>query len=295
MNLKHLKVFCQIVDSGSANLAAEKLHIAATAVSMQMSNLEESLGGKLFDRSTRPMSLTTLGQYIYPKAKELLSNARQMENEAKGIASGDYGWLSIGFVRSTLHSLIPESVRAMREQSPKIRIDLDEMLSEHQAENIRKGVIHIGISRQIGQYEKEKDMRYIPLIQDPMVAAIPINHALAKKKAVKPSELDCLPFIAFPKDPFSKFSSQSLSYLQEHGGTPSVGYEAREIQTALGLVAAGLGATLVGKTVAQNNRTDVVFVPVKGAQLESEIFAITSSDKPNLVVQEFIRILCARM
>jgi DNA-binding transcriptional LysR family regulator len=69
MNLKHLKVFCQIVDSGSANLAAEKLHIAATAVSMQMSNLEESLGGKLFDRSTRPMSLTTLGQYIYPKAK----------------------------------------------------------------------------------------------------------------------------------------------------------------------------------------------------------------------------------
>ena len=295
MNLKHLKVFCQIVDSGSANLAAEKLHIAATAVSMQMSNLEESLGGKLFDRSTRPMSLTTLGQYIYPKAKELLSNARQMENEAKGIASGEYGWLSIGFVRSTLHSLIPESVRVMREQFPKIRIDLDEMLSEHQAENIRKGVIHIGISRQIGQYEKEKDMRYIPLIQDPMVAAIPINHALAKKKAVKPSELDCLPFISFPKDPFSKFSSQSLSYLQEHGGTPSVGYEAREIQTALGLVAAGLGATLVGKTVAQNNRTDVVFVPVKGAQLESEIFAITSSDKPNLVVQEFIRILCARM
>ena len=293
MNLKHLRVFCQIVDSGSANLAAEKLHIAATAVSMQLSNLEESLGGKLFDRSTRPMSLTTLGQYIYPKAKALLSNARQMENEAKGIASGDYGWLSIGFVRSTLHSLIPESVRVMREEFPKIRIDLDEMLSEHQAENIRKGTIHIGISRQIGQYEKEKDMIYIPLIRDPLVAAIPINHPLAKKKTVAPSELDCLPFISFPKDPFSKFASQSLNYLQEHGATPNVGHEAKEIQTALGLVAAGLGITLVGKTVAKNNRTDVAFVPIKGKQLESEIFAITSSDKPSLVVQEFIRILCA--
>jgi DNA-binding transcriptional LysR family regulator len=183
----------------------------------------------------------------------------------------------------------------MREHFPKIRIDLDEMLSEHQAENIRKGVIHIGISRQIGQYEKEKDMCYIPLVRDPLVAAVPINHPLAKKKSVKPSDLDCLPFISFPKDPFSKFANQSLSYLQEHGGTPSVGYEAKEIQTALGLVAAGLGGTLVGKTVAQNNRTDVVFVPVRGAQLESEIFAITSADKPNRVVQEFIQILCARM
>jgi len=104
-----------------------------------------------------------------------------------------------------------------------------------------------------------------------------------------------MPFISFPKDPFSKFSRQSLDYLQRHGGSPNVSYEAKEIQTALGLVAAGLGATLVGKTVAQNNRTDVVFLPIKAKPLESEIFAITSADKPNRIVQEFIRVICAQV
>ena len=288
MNLKHLKVFCEIVESGSASAAADKLHIAATAISMQMAALEGSLGGKLFDRSTRPMSLTTLGQFVYPKARTLLSNAHQIQNEARTIASGELDWLSIGFVRSTLHSLVPQAVRQMRLAFPNVRIDLDEMLSEHQPDNIRKGLIHIGISRQLGTYEKQSDMRYISLLKDPLVAAVPINHPLASQSTVAPAQLDCLPFISFPKDTFSKFAARALAYLQEHGGSPTVGYEAKEIHTAIGLVAAGLGMTLVGRTVAQNNRGDVKFLPLDAEPLESEIFAVTAADSVHMLTQGFV-------
>ena len=293
MNLKRLRAFCEIVESGSASAAADKLHIAATAVSMQMAALEESLGGKLFDRSRRPMALTTLGQFVYPKAKVLLSSAHQMHNEAKSIASGDLDWLSIGFVRSTLHSLVPQAVRQMRLAFPNVRIDLDEMLSEHQPDNIRKGLIHIGISRQIGAYDKAADMRYISLLKDPLVAVVPINHPLASQKTVAPTQLNDLPFISFPKDTFSKFSARALAYLRECGGSPTVGYEAKEIHTAIGLVAAGLGTTLVGQTVAQNNRTDVKFLALEAKPLESEIFAVTAASSVHMLTQGFVDTLLA--
>ena len=68
MNLRQLRYFCEVVDAGNARAAAEKLFVAPTAISMQISQLEELLGGSLFDRRTRPMTLTPLGQFVYPKA-----------------------------------------------------------------------------------------------------------------------------------------------------------------------------------------------------------------------------------
>lgn len=293
MNLKQLKVFCEIVDAGSASAASGRLFTAATAISMQISQLEESMGGKLFDRATRPMSLTPLGAFLYPKARELLANASQITEEVKGIAAGNRGWLSIGFVRSTIFSVLPNAVREMRNRYPRVRIDLVEMLSEHQGQNIRDASIHIGLSRQIGTYALEPDMRYIPLLRDPLVAAVPADHALASQPSVHPRDLDALPFICFPKDPFSRFSGQSLDYLRTGGGAPTVGYEAKEIHTALGLVAAGLGMTLVGRTVAENQRTDVRFLALQGPQLETEIFALVPLANRHVLSAGFLTILQA--
>ena len=296
MNLKLLKVFCEIVEAGSASAAADRLHTAATAISMQMAQLEESVGGQLFDRSRRPMRLTTLGDFLYPKAKELLSNAAQIHVEAKGMATGNQGWLSIGFVRSTIFSVLPSAVREMRAKYPHVRIDLVEILSEHQAQSIRSGTIHIGISRKIGAFEKERDMDYTALLDDPLVAAIPVFHPLARKKLLLATDLDALPFICFPKDPYSSFSRQALDYLRARGGAPVVGYEAKEIHTALGLVAAGLGATLVGKTVSISNRSDVKFIPFKGQQMQTQVFALASKARGQPLVQRFMKILvgCAQ-
>lgn len=293
MNLKHLKTFCTIVEAGTASSAAEQLHIAPTAISMQMAQLEGGLGGKLFKRDTRPMGLTVLGQYLYPKARDLLASAARVEQEAQGVASGDLGWLSIGFVRSTLFSVLPNAVRQMRQAHPQVRIELTELLSEHQAQAIRSGAVHVGISRQIGTYEREADMRYLTLMTDPLVAALPAYHPLAQQASVTPMALAQLPFICFPKDPHSRFAQQSLAYLKAAGGQPEVGYEAQEIHTALGLVAAGLGMTLVGRTVAHNTRSDVSFLPIDGPAMDTEIFALHADAETPPLVQRFLSFLQA--
>lgn len=291
MNLKQLLYFCEVVSAGNANAAAARLCVAPTAISMQIAQLEADLGGKLFDRSSRPMSLTALGQFFHPKARVLLSDANRLREETRGMAAGKLGWLSVGFTRSAIFSILPNAVRTMKSMAPQLQIDLIETLTEHQVDSLRSGLIHVGVARVIGAYAEETDIRYTPLFPDPLVAALPHHHALAQRHSVRARELDTLPFITYPKDPSSHFAQQFLGLLEAAGASPRVGYEAKEIHTALSLVAAGLGATLVGQSVAENNRTDVRFLPLSDLQADAQVFVMSRKHETNPLAATFIQVL----
>jgi DNA-binding transcriptional LysR family regulator len=291
MNIKQLKYFCEVVDAGGVNAASTNLFVAPTAISMQISQLESDLNGKLFDRSTRPMELTALGKFFYPKAKELLNSSDTLYREAKDIAGGQQGWLSIGFIRSTLFSILPEAIRIFKEEHPQVKIELVEALSEHQPELLRKGLIHIGISRFINKIPSIADVKYETLFVDPLIVALPINHPLSKSNGVSTAIFLDTPYIAFPKDPQSSFAKTSVQLLMEQDVLPNILYEATEINTALGLVAAGLGATLVGQSVAQHNRPDIQFLPLTDVKLDTTILSVTKDNEVNPLVDDFLSIL----
>jgi len=294
MNLKQFRYFCETVESRSGKIAAQKLFIAPTAISMQISQLEEALGGQLLNRGSRPMDLTPLGKFFYPRIKEFLNNLDKLTEETKEIAKGNKGWLSVGFVRSTIFSIIPNSVREFREDHPDIKIDLVELLSDHQIENIRKGLIHIGLIRHIGNFEKEDDIDYLLLIRDPLIAAIPKTHYLAKNTVLSASDFNEMPFISYPNDPASNFSRIVINLLKEHGQIPILRHNAQEIHTALGLVGSGLGATIVGKSAMQNNRADVKFIPIENFNTYSDIYLISKKQNENILVEYFKKIIIAQ-
>ena len=291
MNLRSLRYFCEVVETDSANLAAVRLHVVPAAVSMQIAQLEDQLGGKLFDRSTRPMKLTPLGRFLYPKAKLLLSDSQHMLEQAKDLALGRSGWLSIGFTRSTIFSVLPDAVRQMSQDAPKVRIDLTEILSEHQGEALRTGAIHIGLARTIGAFEMDSDLSCVPLFTDPLVVALPSMSALARRKLLNPEDLDGLSFVSYPKDPNSSFARHTIQALEQAGVKSHVAYEAKEIHTALCLVAAGLGYALVGKSVSDNARSDIRFLPLKGIKATASVFAIHSKKTHHQLVDSFLDIL----
>lgn len=295
MNLRQLRYFCEVVEAGNARAAAQNLFVAPTAISMQLGQLEEQLGGRLFDRASRPMALTALGQFVFPKAKELLAAAERLETEARGIAAGKYGWLSIGFTRSTIFSIVPEAVRAMQAAAPDVHIELLEILTEHQAASLRSGAIHLGLARVVGPYTREPDLQYVELFDDPLVAAIPLQHPLAQRSSVRAADLDRLPYISYPRDANSLFSRQVLALLQAAGARPRLGHEAKELHTALGLAAAGLGTTVVGRSVAANNRTDLRFLPIADLQTPSKVIAVRKAGPQPVLAEEFLRILRAHL
>jgi len=291
MNLRQLTYFCEIVQAGSAVHAAERLHVAPTAISMQLTQLESDLGGALFDRSRRPMELTTLGKFFYPRAQELLQQTLRLEGEARGIALGGHGWLGIGFTRSATFSILPRAIRKFRAAFPDVQLDLIEALSEYQPVQLKQGRIDIGISRFIGGFDTPADLRYAVMLDDPLVAALPIAHPLAKRSDIAAAELAATPFILYPKDPKSPFGQQILALLDAAGSRPSIAYGAVEIYTALSLVAAGLGATLVARSIAENNRNDVAFVPVRDIVGSTTVVGITRADEDSKPVAAFLEIL----
>nr|WP_314607988.1 LysR family transcriptional regulator [uncultured Janthinobacterium sp.] len=291
MNLRQLRYFCEVVEAGSATHAAERLHVAPTAISMQLGQLEAHLGGELFDRSRRPMEPTPLGRFFYPRAKELLLQAARLDDEAKGLATGSHGWLGIAFTRSATFSVLPRAIRQFRAAYPQVQLDLVEALSEYQPAQLRQGRIDIGLSRFIGPCEVPPDLRHAVTLDDPLVAALPLRHPLAGRTSLRAAELADIPFILYPKDPISPFGQQIVAALKAAGAEPAVAYSAVEIYTALSLVAAGLGATLVARSIAENNRTDVVFLPVDDIATSTTVVAVTRADEKSRLVSAFLDIL----
>lgn len=292
MNLKTMRYFCEVVEAGSAANAAERLFVAPTAISMQLAQLESQLGGELFDRSRRPMALTDLGKFFYPRAKELLQQMSRLDSEARGIASGSGGWLSIGFTRSATFSLLPRAIRRFRAAYPEVQLDLVEALSEYQPAQLRQNRIDVGLSRFIGDFEAPDDLTHAVKLDDPLVAALPIHHPLARRKSLTAAALAEVPFILYPKDPLSPFGQQIVAILKAAGGAePTVAYGAVEIYTALALVSAGLGATLVGRSIADNKRNDVAFIPVRDIHASTTVVAVTRNNESSKLVAAFLDIV----
>jgi LysR family transcriptional regulator, benzoate and cis,cis-muconate-responsive activator of ben and cat genes len=293
MNFRQLRYFCEVVDGGTLSRAAERLHVAPTAISMQISQLEESLGGELFDRNVKPMALTVLGKFFLPRAREVLAQGERLEQDARDVAAGKQGWLGIGFVRSLLYSYLPAAVRAFRVGHPDVKIDLVELLSEHQPAQLRAGRIHIGLSRHTVASEPPADLRHTFLFEDPFVAALSASHPLARRRTVALAELAQLPLISYPKDPLSSFARHILSVLHDTGAQPRVGHEAIEINTALRLVAAGLGYAVVGASVAANAQADLAFVRLPEIRARSTILAVMRADEESMLAASMLSTLLA--
>ncbi|HCR96951.1 MULTISPECIES: LysR family transcriptional regulator [Halomonadaceae] len=294
MNLRQIRYFCEVVDAGGGSAAAKRLFVAPTAISAQVALLEQVLGGELFDRATRPMKLTSLGKFVYPRAKELLAQASRLEQEARQVANGSGGWLGVGFIRSTLFSLLPSVIKSYREEHPEVHLDLVEVLSEYQEERLRQHRIDVGVSRFIGTFERQADMQYEVIINDPFWVALPIDHPLAKRDSFSIRDFEQLPFILYPKDKRSPFGQKMLTYLDERGVRPAVIHDAIEIHTALALVGAGLGVTLVSGSITTNNRRDVVFLPVNDIDISTMLVAVSRKGEANPLLEGFIRMLISK-
>jgi LysR family transcriptional regulator, benzoate and cis,cis-muconate-responsive activator of ben and cat genes len=292
MNFKQVHYFCAVVQHGTLARAAEHLFVAPTAISMQIAQLEQNLGGALFNRAVKPMALTDLGQFFLPRARELLAQNQLLEQQSKDLAAGRAGWLGLGFVRSLMYSILPKAVRMFRAQYPDVRIELVELLSDFQPDQLRSGRIHIGLSRHTSSVPAPPDLRHHLLFDDPFVVAIAADHPLAKKTTIKLADLAALPFILYPKNPASAFAAYLLDIVRAHGIEPQISNEAMdEIHTALGLVAAGMGYTIMGASVAQRGPQDLAFVNIAELTETTKVLAITKALETNPLVEAMLEIL----
>jgi DNA-binding transcriptional LysR family regulator len=258
---------------------------------MQLAQLEEELGGELFDRARRPMELTALGRYFYPRAKALLAEAKHLQEEACSVAAGRSGVLAVGYTRSTIFSILPKAIRVFRTSHPEVKIELISLLSEHQHPALQTGRIQVGVSRYLGPVAPIEGLEFAPLLDDPFVVALPVTHPLARRKSLRPADLDHVGLITYPKDPQSRFAEHTIGLLRSAGSQSPVEHEASDIHTALGMVASNLGFCLVGRSVEQGSRGDLAFVPMTKLNDKAAVFAVTKAGETSKLVSAFVSTL----
>ncbi len=262
MNLRALQCFVILAEELNFSRAAERLHIAQPALSQQVRMLEERLGSQLVDRGRRPLRLTEAGNYLCTEARQILKNWEQAALGARDIGTGKRGWLSIGFTRSAMYSILPPALKTFHRAYPQVELKLFEMLTEEQADALRDLRIHVGIGR---QPLPVAGCTAHSLLRERIMVALAPDHPLALADEIRIADLADTPLILFPKHQNAQFKHSIQSMYRDAGVTPFVAHEAYEIQTAIALVAAGLGVTFVGESVARHGRSDVTFKHLAGA------------------------------
>jgi len=253
--LRGLQCFVTLAEELNFSRAAERLHVAQPALSQQIRALEERVGTQLIDRTRRPLRLTEAGQYLATEARQILGSFAEATLGALEIGAGRRGWLSIGFTRSVMYSILPLALKAFHHAYPQVELKLFEMLTDEQNDALRDMRIHIGIGR---QPLPMPGYTTLPLLRERFIVMMAADHPLAKRKKVRLADLADTPLILYPAHHNAQFKYTVQALYRDAGVTPIVAHQTYEIQTAIALVAAGLGVTVVGESVARHGRTDVV-------------------------------------
>jgi DNA-binding transcriptional LysR family regulator len=258
MELRHLRYFIAVAEELHFGRAAERLCIAQPPLSQQIQQLERELGFVLLQRTQRKVALTVAGQLFLEEARGVLDTLEKAVTAGRRVARGEVGWLGIGFVGTATYAFLPTVLAAFQERCPDVELVLRELVSAKQAQALRDRRIHVGLARPAILAE---DILSEPVVREPLVAALPTAHPLARFEQLPMAALAAEPFILFPRHPQPSYADFVHSVCEQAGFLPNVAQETAEIHTAISLVAAGLGLTLVPASVQRTHPEGVTFRP----------------------------------
>ncbi|WNO60643.1 LysR family transcriptional regulator [Rheinheimera sp. MMS21-TC3] len=257
MDIRQLRYFVAVAEEQNFTRAAKRLFIAQPPLSRQIQLLEDELGVILFDRTSRPLQLTEAGKFLFSHAKKMLAKTAEIKTMTQRVGKIERS-LSIGFVATTLYGLLPRIIRQFREQHQSVEITLHEMTSSQQIEALKSGKIDVGFGR---LRVEDPSIRRILLREESLMVALPSAHYLIKNaQNLTLKDLIEQPLLVFPKQPRPSFADQVLALFHDRGLSPNKVIEVRELQIAIGLVAAGEGMTIVPSSMRAFIRQDVTYL-----------------------------------
>jgi DNA-binding transcriptional LysR family regulator len=284
VELRQLRYFVAVAEELHFRRAAERLHMSQPPLSQQVQRLEAELGCRLLARDRRSVALTPAGDAFLVDVRGVLAALDRAVTTARGVAAGEEGRLRISFVGSALLAVVPEAVRALRAARPGIHVELRERPTEDQIRAVRAGDIDVGL---VPLPIDADGVEATVLLREPTVAALPTGSALTRLQRVPLARLAAEPLVLFPREQAPGLHDRLLSSLSAAGTTPSVIQHATEIQTIVGLVAAGIGASLVQASVERLALPGVAYRRVANAPTV-ELAAIVRPLHGNPIIDAFV-------
>jgi len=247
MELRHVRYFLAIADTGSFTRAANELSIAQPALSQALNRMEAELGVKLFERSRRGAALTPAGLAMVDDMRVSVARLDAAAHRASAIGAQRAGRLTIGFVSAALFDTLPRTIRALRANTPDINLVMREMSNAEQAIALERGEIDIGLLHTpvaVNGRMREKLIR-----RDPLVAVLPSDFPRQPDNSVTLDQLAKAGLVWFPHDQLPLIRAGILSAFRQAGHALDIVLDVNRTLTVIACVAAGCGVSLLPRSI----------------------------------------------
>jgi DNA-binding transcriptional LysR family regulator len=291
MDLRQLRYFLTVAEAGQLTAAAVVLGIQQPPLSQQIQALERELGMRLFERHPKGVSLTEGGHVLAREARRLLADYDAMQLRIAAVARGEQGVLQVAFTSSAAaHGFTPLALRACRERYPGVTCVVSELNAADITAGVADGRLHCGLLRV--PVARPEGVVVVTLLTEPVVAALPVGHPLARRSIVRLQDFDDQPVILVRRPGAPGLYANLLARCAEGGATPRVVAEVERMMTSLNLVAAGVGLTVVPASMAGAHPQAIVYRPLpRDAQLDAPLSLLYRADRHEGALRNFIALV----
>jgi LysR family carnitine catabolism transcriptional activator len=286
--LRHIRAFLKIADTRNFTRAATDLHISQSALTVQVQQLEESLGVQLFDRNKRGVTLTAAGRDVLGPLQRLFNDAQAIVDHARELSSASTGFVTLAALPTVCAGVLPDLVRMFVETYPGIRIQISDVIAERVREAVLKRHADLGIGTRHGT---DGDLRATALFQDRLVVFVPTSHPLARMEAMTLREAAAFDLILPARDSSVRDAVEAIAHRERLA--LQIRYETNFMPTALAFVRSGLGLAILPESAAGREAPGFARIRIKNRFSGRQIELLQRRDSTlSPAAESFARHLC---
>lgn len=259
MEFRHLRYFLVLAEELHFGRAARRLGLSQPPLSLNIQQLEASIGAVLLTRNSKSVQLTAAGMAFVPAARALLDQAANAASLAKDVGQGMAGSLSIGFAGTMLYSGLPEIIARFQAAHTLLRLQLKELSSSEQLIELSHDRLDLGF---VHTTRVPPELSQILVASQAFVGCLPVAHALACQQVLPLEALQGEPFAVVSRTVSPDYHDRIVQACLDAGFYPQIRYELQHWLSVVSLVSRGMGVALVPQTLQQSAMPGAVFIPL---------------------------------
>lgn len=271
MNKNQLNYFIAAAESQNFTKAAEQFYISQTAITQQIHALEETLGCALFDRRTRPVTLTQAGRAFLSEAKAIVERMDTALERVHEASKGLSGTIRIGYIKGYERSSLSDVMRIFHIHHENVLLTFYRALSEELENGLKSGEYDIVFTHSSADLTNEKGIGYFTYERSRLVAILYSGHPFARRESLRREDLK------------SEGMILTTSLFDTEVNRPEIIAKCADLESTLMMVAAEEGISILPQycTAKIANADNLVFIPLEGEGEEEEVIAAWKNDNPN--------------
>lgn len=287
MELRHLRYFVAVAETGGISAASRALHVAQSAISEQMADLESEVKVPLLHRKNRTTQLTPYGEVFLERSRDILRLSEQAIQVTRSAYRGETGQLTIGFFVGGIQHGFAHWIRQFRHKYPSVAVSLIELTPTAQHSALLAGSIDVAFTRPVPNALKS-ELRTELIYSEELVVVLPRQHALARAESILMGELEGERFVMNERVNSPAVFDKVLALCADAGFSPTVSTYASVSSGVIALVEAGEGVAILPRGSEVLRPHEIVFIPVADAGASVDLVMAWSAKRHNAALNHFV-------